>query len=76
MKKFIFIGDEREINQTNNLEIQTKLKAINPNIEYQYITPQKMNKNKKMILKIKKIRIKRNQKKLKKRKKKKIENKK
>ena len=45
MKKFIFIGDEREINQTNNLEIQTKLKAINPNIEYQYITPQKMTTN-------------------------------
>jgi hypothetical protein len=41
MKKFIFIGDEREVNQTNNQEIQTKLKTINPNIEYQYITPKK-----------------------------------
>ena len=45
MKKFIFIGDEREVNQTNNQEIQTKLKTINPNIEYQYITPQKMTTN-------------------------------
>ena len=45
MKKFIFIGDEREVNQTNNQEIQTKLKTINPNIESQYITPQKMTTN-------------------------------
>ncbi|MBL3925502.1 ATP-binding protein [Bacteroides thetaiotaomicron] len=45
MKKFMFIGDEREINQTNNLDIQIKLKAINPDIEYQYITPQKMTTN-------------------------------
>ena len=41
MKKFIFIGDEREVNQTNNQEIQTKLKTIHSNIEYQYITPKK-----------------------------------
>lgn len=45
MKKFIFIGDERQINQTNSVEIQRKLKTISPDIEYQFITPQKMTTN-------------------------------
>lgn len=45
MKKFIFIGDERQINQTNSVEIQNKLKTIDPDIEYQFITPQKMTTN-------------------------------
>ena len=45
MKKFIFIGDERQINQTNSIEIQSKLKTMNPDIEYQFITPQKRTTN-------------------------------
>ena len=45
MKKFIFIGDERQINQTNSIEIQSKLKTMNPDIEYQFITPKKRTTN-------------------------------
>ena len=45
MKKFIFIGDERQINQTNSIEIQSKLKTMNPDIEYQFITPKKWTTN-------------------------------
>ena len=42
IKKFIFIGDEREINLSNNLDIQDELKTNYPQIEYQFLTPQKM----------------------------------
>ncbi|WP_294480348.1 ATP-binding protein [uncultured Bacteroides sp.] len=45
MKKFIYIGDQRLINQTNNLQIQKELKEMHPDIEYQFITPQKMTTN-------------------------------
>ena len=45
MKKFIFIGDARQINQTNNLDIRNKLKKTHPNVEYQFITPQDMTTN-------------------------------
>lgn len=41
IKKFIFIGDERHINQTNNVKIHNELLKIHPNIKYQFITPQK-----------------------------------
>ena len=45
IKKFILIGDERAINQNNNIEVQRELKAEYPHIEYQFITPQNMNTN-------------------------------
>ena len=45
IKKFIFIGDARQINQTNNLDIRNKLKKTHPNVEYQFITPQDMTTN-------------------------------
>lgn len=45
MKKFIFIGDERQISQTSSLNIRQKLKETHPNVEYQFITPQKMSTN-------------------------------
>lgn len=45
MKKFVYIGDQRLINQTSNLKIQKELKELHPDIEYQFITPQKMNTN-------------------------------
>lgn len=45
IKKFIFIGDEREINLSNNLDIQDELKTNYPQIEYQFLTPQKMTTN-------------------------------
>lgn len=45
IKKFIFIGDEREVNLSNNLDIQDELKTNYPNIEYEFLTPQKMTTN-------------------------------
>lgn len=45
LKKFIFIGDEREINLSNNLDIEDELKTSHPHIEYQFITPKKMTTN-------------------------------
>ena len=45
IKKFIFIGDEREINLSNSLDIQDELKTNYPQIEYQFLTPQKMTTN-------------------------------
>lgn len=45
MKKFIFLGDEREINQTNNIEIEKELAKIRPDVEYQFITPKTMTIN-------------------------------
>lgn len=45
IKKFILIGDKRTINQNNNLEVQHELKTKYPSIEYQFITPEKMNTN-------------------------------
>ena len=45
IKKFIFIGDEREINLSASLDIQNELKTKYPKIEYQFLTPQKMTTN-------------------------------
>lgn len=45
LKKFIFIGDEREINQTNNFNIQKELARIRPDVEYQFLTPKDMTTN-------------------------------
>lgn len=45
IKKFLFIGDEREVNLSNNLDIQDELKTSYPNIEYHFLTPQKMTTN-------------------------------
>lgn len=45
MKKFIFLGDEREINQTNSMEIKKELAKIRPDVEYQFITPKVMTTN-------------------------------
>lgn len=45
MKKFIFIGDERQINQTNNLIIQEELAKKHPDITYQFLSPEKITIN-------------------------------
>ena len=45
IEKFIFIGDEREINLSNSLDIQDELKRNYPQIEYQFLTPRKMTTN-------------------------------
>ena len=45
IKKFIFIGDKREVNLSASLDIQNELRVKNPKIEYQFLTPQKMTTN-------------------------------
>ncbi|WP_195532990.1 ATP-binding protein [Bacteroides finegoldii] len=45
LKKFIFIGDERTINLTNNLEIQNELKKTDPQIKYQFLSPKDLTVN-------------------------------
>lgn len=45
IKNFIFIGDERQNNQTYNMVIKQELKKSHPNINYQFISPRKMQTN-------------------------------
>ena len=45
IKNFIFIGDERQNNQTYNIIIEQELKKNHPGINYQFISPQKMRIN-------------------------------
>ena len=45
IKSFIFIGDERQNNQTYNRVIEKELKKNYPNINYQFISPRKMQIN-------------------------------
>lgn len=45
IEKFIFIGDGRQINQTNNVEIQAELKKHYPHIKYQFLSPQTITTN-------------------------------
>lgn len=45
MTKFIFIGDERQINQVNNQIIQKVLKEKYPYIEYKFLSPKEMTMN-------------------------------
>lgn len=45
IKKFIFIGDKREVNLSASLDIRNELRVKNPKIEYQFLTPQKMTTN-------------------------------
>lgn len=45
MEKFIFIGDNRQINQTNDLIIQEELAKKHPDIIYQYLSPEKITLN-------------------------------
>ncbi|MDD3039809.1 ATP-binding protein [Bacteroides sp.] len=42
MKKFIFIGDGQQINQTNNLVIQEELAKKHPDVTYQFLSPEKI----------------------------------
>ena len=45
IKNFIFIGDERQNNQTYNMVIKQELKKSHPDINYQFISPRKMQTN-------------------------------
>lgn len=45
MKKFVYIGDQRQINQTNSMDIEKELKKTHPDVEYQFLTPKKMTTN-------------------------------
>ena len=45
IKKFIFIGDERQNNQTYNMVIKQELKKSHPDINYQFISHRKMQTN-------------------------------
>lgn len=45
MKRFVYIGDQRAINQTNSLEIEKELKRTHPDVDYQFLSPQKMTTN-------------------------------
>lgn len=38
MKKFVYIGDQRQINQTNSMDIEDELNKIHPDVEYQFLT--------------------------------------
>ena len=40
MKKFIFIGDERFINVTNEAEVREIIRKKYPHVEYEYLSPQ------------------------------------
>lgn len=45
MKKFVYIGDQRQINQTNSMDIEKELKKKYPNIEYQFLTTRNITTN-------------------------------
>ncbi|WP_455673424.1 ATP-binding protein [Phocaeicola sp.] len=45
IKNFIFIGDGRQINQTNDLLLQQELKKNYPGVSYQFLSPQNMTTN-------------------------------
>ena len=45
IKNFIFIGDERQNNQTYNTVIEQELAKDHPDINYQFISPRKMRIN-------------------------------
>ena len=45
IKNYIFIGDERQNNQTYNMVIKQELKKSHPDINYQFISPRKMQTN-------------------------------
>ncbi|CDD91876.1 uncharacterized protein BN604_00946 [Bacteroides intestinalis CAG:315] len=45
MKKFIFIGDQRYVNQENDAEIQEVLAKNYPQVEYQFFSPKDMSVN-------------------------------
>ena len=45
IQKFIFIGDERQINQTNNQIIKEELAKKHPEVVYQFLYPKKMSIN-------------------------------
>lgn len=45
MRRFIFIGDGRQVNQTNDLIIREELKANYPYVSYSFFSPDKMTTN-------------------------------
>ena len=45
MKKFIFVGDQRYVNQVNNAEIKEELQKKHSQIEYQFFSPKSMSVN-------------------------------
>lgn len=45
MKRFVYIGDQRAINQTNSMELENELKKTHPDVDYQFLSPQKMTTN-------------------------------
>lgn len=45
MKKFIFIGDKRQVNQTNDMIIRDELKKNYPDVDYHFYSPAQMTIN-------------------------------
>lgn len=45
MKEFLFIGDKRQVNQTNSLIIEEELKKNYPHVAYHFLSPAKMTTN-------------------------------
>lgn len=49
IKKFIFVGDRRYVNRTNELEIRNILTEEHPQIEYRFLSPDKIKTTNQLI---------------------------